>query len=121
MFLFRHIMDRELVDRAGFKAGKVDDIVLQLRPGELPAVRTILTGHGALLPVLPGPIGSLLAWLERHILDAERIEPRSVDWSHVSSIDVVVHLDVEREAAGLMETQHTLWRRFIQPIPGGGE
>jgi hypothetical protein len=119
MFLFRHVMDKELVDREGFKAGKVDDIVLELRPGDLPAVRAILTSHGALIPMLPAPVGRLVTWLEQHILDIDSIQPREVAWEHVSSIDVTVHLDVEREQAGLIHTERTIWRRFILPLPGG--
>lgn len=119
MFLFRHVMDKELVDRDGFKAGKVDDIVLELRPGELPAVRAIVTSHGALIPMLPSPIGRLVTWLERHMLGLGTFEPQEVAWEHVSAIDVVVHLDLKREEAGLIHTQETIWRRFIQPLPGG--
>ena len=119
MFLFRHVMDKELVDREGFKAGKVDDIVLELRPGELPVVRGILTSHGALIPLLPRPVRRLVTWLEQHILGIDAIEPSEVAWEHVSSIDVAVHLDVEREEAGLMHTEQRIWRRLIRPLPGG--
>jgi hypothetical protein len=119
MYLFRHIMDKELVDQQGFKAGKVDDIVLELRPGELPAVRAILTSHGALIPLLPARVGRMLAWFEKQILGINAIEPREVTWEHVSRIDVVVHLDIKREEAGLTHTQETIWRRFIRPLPGG--
>lgn len=120
MFLFRDVMDKELVDREGFKAGKVDDILLELRPGELPVVRALLTSHGALIPMLPAPAGRLVGWLEQHILGIEAIEPTRVAWGHVSHIDVVVHLDVQREEAGLMHTEQTIWRRYLRSLPGGG-
>jgi sporulation protein YlmC with PRC-barrel domain len=119
MYLFRHVMDKELVDRAGFKAGKVDDIVLEMRSGDVPAVRAIVTSHGALIPILPPLIGRMVTWLERQILGLGTFEPREVAWKHVSHIDVVVHLDLKREDAGLIHTQETIWRRYIQPLPGG--
>lgn len=114
-------MDKELVDRQGFKAGKVDDIVLELRSDALPAVRTILTSHGALISLLPAPIARLLTWLEGRILGSEAIEPREVAWQHVTAIDVVVHLDVAREEAGLTHTEETIWRRFIRVLPRGDQ
>jgi hypothetical protein len=119
VFLFRHVMDKELVDRHGHKAGKVDDIVLQLRPGKPPAVHAILTGHGALMPILPRPIARLATWLEQHLLGIDTIEPQTVGWEHVSFIDVAVHLDVDREEAGLMHTEGVISRRYIESLPGG--
>jgi sporulation protein YlmC with PRC-barrel domain len=113
-------MDKELVDRHGHKAGKVDDIVLQLQPGELPVVHAILTGHGALLPILPSFVARLAGWLERRILGVDTIEPQTVAWEHVTSIDVAVHLDVDREEAGLMHTEGVISRRYIARLPGTG-
>lgn len=118
MYLFRDVMDKELVDRDGHKAGKVDDIVLQLRPGELPAVRAILTGHGALTPILPAPIAHLARWLEQRILSIDALEAQTVAWEHVSHIDVAVHLDVDRVEANLMRTEEAISRRYIERLPG---
>jgi sporulation protein YlmC with PRC-barrel domain len=117
MYLFRDVMDKQLVDRHGHKCGKVDDIVLELRSGGNPMVREIVTGHGALSSLLPEPIPRAVTWLERHVLGFSTVRPAHVGWEHVERIDVVVRLDLDREKAGLMDTETAIWQRWIDRIP----
>jgi sporulation protein YlmC with PRC-barrel domain len=118
MFLFRDVIDRQLVDRHGHKAGKVDDMVLEIPPGECPAVRAIRTGRGASPPIFPSWLTRFLAWFEDEILGTRRGQPVDIGWEHVTRIDVVVRIDLDREQAGLMDTEHRIWQRWVRHVPG---
>lgn len=116
MFLFRDVMDKELVDCDGHKIGKVDDLVLKLGTGELPAVQAILTGHGASTPLVPAFLGQATQWVEERLLNLP-IQPFTVGWEHVTYIDVVVHLDLDREKDGFLDTEGAIWNRWIKHLP----
>lgn len=118
MFLFRDVADKQLVDCHGHKAGKVDDIMVELRPGRYPVVRAIVTGHGSARPIFPPWITRLAAWCERQILGIATDRPAMIEWKHVSHIDVAVHIDLDRTQAGLMDTERAIWERWIKHIPG---
>src|SRR5581483_5932577 len=68
MYLVREVMDKEILDCDGFKGGKVDDLLLQLRDGEPPVVQAILTQHGALAQVLGDRAARWGAWLRARAL-----------------------------------------------------
>jgi sporulation protein YlmC with PRC-barrel domain len=118
MYLVREVLDEGLVDKNGHKMGKVDDLVLDLRDGQPPAVRSILSGRGALASYMWGPLRGAAAWLRRHVLGIDGdAPPTEVGWEHVTRIDVVVHLDLDREDSDLMSTENAIWKRWIAPLP----
>lgn len=116
-YLFRDVMDKGLVDRNGDKMGKVDELLLELRPGELPAVRTIVLDHGSLLVLLPTFLANICRWIEERILGLTEIEPIEIPWERVESIDVVVHVDVDRQQVGATQTEEALWERYVSKLP----
>jgi sporulation protein YlmC with PRC-barrel domain len=118
MLLVRQIMDKEIVDRNGFKAGKVDDLVLDLRSGEAPVVAALVTGPGSLPPILGRKADQALRWGRRLLLGAlHDPQPQLIEWKHVDHIDVAVHLDIEREEADMMRTEDAVWNRWIRWLP----
>lgn len=117
MLLFRDVMDKQLVDCHDDKMGRVDDLLLDLEPGKPPAVRAIITGHGAGRAVMPHFLGRAVTWLEKRLLGLAGVEPVEIGWEHVTRIDVAVHLDVDRKQVGGTETEHALWERWIKPLP----
>lgn len=117
MNLFREVMDKEIVDREGYKAGKVDDIVLELRPGKHPRVRAIVTGQGALAPLLGSTIARLTVWFQEQLLGRRHDQPSTIDWGHIRYIDVVVHIDLDRSQEAMIQTDQTIWQRWIKRIP----
>jgi hypothetical protein len=118
MELVREVLDHGLVDRDGFKAGKIDDLRLELRAGERPVVRALVTQHGALARHPGGVIGHLGRWLRARLLGPDAaVGPVAIDWEHVTHIDVVVHLDLDREAAGLQRDEAAIWARWIRHLP----
>ncbi len=123
MELGKHVVDKELADRAGNRAGKVDDLLLVIpepRPdgtSEEPEVVAVITGPLALARNLP----RWMEWIARRaygLLGVRHPEPVEIPWHNVSAIDVILHLDVSRDQAGLMVLAQAVDRRFISHIPG---
>ena len=119
MELGKHVLDKTLLDAEGKRAGKVDDLLLELPDdGGPPIVRAIITGPLALVQEQPrwtrGPVRLLY-----RLLGVRDPHPAQVAWSEVTTIDVAVHAGCDREAAGLNLLASAAARRFIDRIPGG--
>lgn len=121
MDLGKHVVDKELMDRRERRAGKVDDLLLRVEPaaGEASslAVVAIISGPLALGRCLPGPV----TWLARQVyrlLGLRDPRPVTVPWERVVKIDVVVHLDITREEAGMTALADAVNRRLIGRLPG---
>ena len=118
MHLAREVLDKEILDRDGFKGGKVDDLLLELRGDEPPVVRAILTQHGALARVLGDRPAHWAAWLRTHILGlGADVAPVEIGWEHVTRIDVTVHIDLNRADADLLRSERAIWERWISRLP----
>jgi hypothetical protein len=123
MDLGKHVVDKELLDCDGLRAGKVDDLLLEIEETgadtsvPAPVVKAIIAGPMALSIDLPRPV----QWLTRLIyraLGLARPGPIAIAWEHVIAIDVVVHLDIHRARAGLTVLAEAVNRRFIGRLPG---
>lgn len=119
LYLNRDILDKEIVGAQGFKGGKVDDLLIDIREGKPPTISAIVTGPGSLSRQLGSPIEHLTAWLRVHLMGIRDAHEIVIPWEHVLSIDVVVHLDVPRRPAGLLESEDAVWRNWLRRIPGG--
>jgi sporulation protein YlmC with PRC-barrel domain len=116
MRLASDVLDKEILDADGLKAGKVDDIVLELRDGEPPLVRAIVTGQG--LGQIGGAISAASAWLGRVLLGPELGDAAvEIGWQHITRIDVTVHIDLKREQAGLQRVDEAVWERWVKHLP----
>jgi sporulation protein YlmC with PRC-barrel domain len=118
MQLAREVLDKEIVDCDGFKAGKVDDLLLAVHAGEPPIVRAIVTQHGAVARQFGGTITRVSGWLRRRILGFEPdVAPVEIPWERVRRIDVTVHVDLDRHHDGLMRSEQAVWDRWISRLP----
>jgi sporulation protein YlmC with PRC-barrel domain len=123
MDLGKHVLDKEILDRDGLRAGKVDDLLLEIgeprADGTLPEpqVVALVSGPMALSNDMPRP----WRWVARQIyrlLGVRNPQPMETAWDRVTAIDVVVHLDVARESGGMMELANAVNRRYIGKLPG---
>jgi hypothetical protein len=123
MELGKHVLDKGLLDAAGRRAGKVDDLLLGIpdttdRAGvPEPVVEAIISGPLALAQNLP----RWIFWLAYHlyrVLGVDEPAPVEVPWSEVTAIDVVVHLSVPHEQGGWHALAEGVRRRFIGRLPG---
>jgi len=118
MRLAREVLDKEILDCDGFKGGKVDDLLLELRAGEPPIVRAIVTQQGALARVLGRRTERLNAWLRAWALgQGPEVAPVEIGWAHVTRIDVTVHIDLSRIDADLLRGDKAVWERWISRLP----
>ena len=123
MDLGKHVLDKEIVDRQLRRAGRVDDLVLELaEPGpdsvlQEPEVTAIVCGPLALGRTLSPPVRWLARQLYR-VLGLADPHPVEVPWSAVSAIDVVVHLDIDRDHHGMTALEAAVRRRYIGRLPG---
>jgi sporulation protein YlmC with PRC-barrel domain len=112
------LLDRQLVDKDGRLAGKVDDLELT-DPGdglEQPRVTAILTGPDALAGRLHARFGR---WLQGVVLRLlARQGPARVPLEQVQAIGSSIEL---RVAAGRLDTGQGWARRLIGRLPGAGE
>ena len=121
MQLGKHVVDKELLDRTGLRAGKADDLLLVLPDpadaASFPKVSAILTGPTALSQNLSRPV----RWLLRsgyRLLGLRDPRPAAIPWDRVTTIDVVVHVDIDRNAAGWSALGDAVNRRIIRRLPG---
>ena len=113
-----HLLDRQLVDRDGRHAGKVDDLELEFTvAGGAP----ILAGPGGLRRRVGG---RLVAWLEavaNRLRDGDDRRPARVPFAVVKRIESAVDLSVTR--AELETTRLDAWTRdhLSGHLPGAGD
>jgi sporulation protein YlmC with PRC-barrel domain len=113
------LLDRQLIDRDGMLAGKVDD--LELTPSEedprVLYVTAILAGPGALAGRLGGRLGH---WIERISarLREERDRPARVPFGAVKEIGTAVDLWVPREELETDRLEEWVRQHAIGRIPG---
>jgi hypothetical protein len=124
MNLGTRIVDRGLLDCNGRHAGKVDDLILEFDDSSTdmsgacvgPRVIALVSGPTAMSRSLSGPVQRFVRaiyWL----LGIVNPEPSEIAWENVKCIDVIVHLNVDREEAGWSAVGDAVNRRFIERLP----
>ncbi len=117
-----HLLDRQLVDRDGRLAGKVDDLELTVPDGGgPPLVTAILAGPGALSRRVGGRFGAWLEAVANRLRDGDARRPARVAFGVVKRIGSAVELSVPR--AELETYRLEAWTRdhLIGRLPGAGD
>lgn len=117
------LLDRQLVDKDGRLAGKVDDLEFD-DPGDRsqpPRLTAILAGPGALAGRLGGPAGRWLAAISSRLRDAGQDSPARVPWGAVQDLDSAVQLRVGRDALATDAGEDWVRDHLIGRLPGAGD
>ncbi|HKX70422.1 MAG TPA: hypothetical protein VJM75_04305 [Acidimicrobiales bacterium] len=118
LLLGLELLDRQIVDRHGRLAGKVDDVELTApEGGGAPLVTALVSGRGALAQRLGGRIGRVTAALSRRLIP-EHGDPGRIWIGHVSGIGN--HIDVAGDADQLAThaVERALRSAIVARIPG---
>jgi hypothetical protein len=111
------LLDRQMKDRHGAQAGKVDDLELSFEDDVgAPYVSAILAGPGILAPRLAPRLGGWVASFRRRLAPGAR--PSRVDFSFVSSMNSHVQLIITCQEMEVVRSERWAQERFIRHIPG---
>ena len=116
------LLDRQLIDKDGRLAGKVDDLELELPEGGGPPVVTaILSGPGALSRRVGGRLGAWLEAVANRLREGDERHPARVSFGLVKRIGSAVDLSVAK--AELETNRLEAWTRdhLIGRLPGAGD
>jgi sporulation protein YlmC with PRC-barrel domain len=116
------LLDRQLVDKDGRLAGKVDDLELELPDGGgPPTVTAILAGPGALSRRLDGRFGAWLEAVANRLREGDERRPARIPFGVVKEVGSAVDLSVAK--AGLETDRLEAWtrQRVIGRLPGAGD
>jgi sporulation protein YlmC with PRC-barrel domain len=114
------LLDRQILDKDGLMAGKVDDLELVF-PEEgkgAPYVVSILSGPGALGRRIGGRLGSWLESVHIRLHPEEQPGPARVPFAVVKRVNNHVELTVSRETLDSNRLERWVRDNIIRPIPG---
>jgi len=113
----RDLLDKQVVDRTGREAGRVDGILLEARPGAPPRLAAILVGPVALGERLHPVIGRVLAAVLGHV-DPRQARPVEIALADITRIgrDVAVRQTLVELGADSVERRV---RKWIALLSGG--
>ena len=114
------LLDRQLVDRDGRLAGKVDDLELTRRDDGTLVVTAILTGPGALGPRLPGAVGRAMVAAWRRLHGDAVPGPGRVPFEQVTEIGSAVRLAASRRDLPTYPLERWAREQIVEKLPGAG-
>lgn len=117
MNIIRDVLDNQLVDSKGYRMGRVDGIIMELRDGEPPQLTYIEVGMPTLAQRLHPRLASWVAAIQSK-WGAKRIHSIRIPFSKVREIGIEVEIDVEAEATPVLAYEHWVRENIIKRIPG---
>ncbi|HET7550161.1 MAG TPA: hypothetical protein VFK04_02660 [Gemmatimonadaceae bacterium] len=117
MHIVRDLLDKELIDVNWQHMGRIDGLVMEVRPDEQPRITTICVGGTVLTGRLPGFVGRWASALVRRF-GARRGAPFRIPWSRVMRVDRVIRVDVNSDESGAMASSQWVRDHIIEHIPG---
>jgi sporulation protein YlmC with PRC-barrel domain len=109
----REVLDQQVIDVRGRQMGKVDGIVLELRPGKPARVASLVVGGTTLLWRIHS---GLARWVEHRLGGQGHMA--IIPWERVLKIGVDVKVDVEAEQSPALHWERWVRERIVGRIPG---
>lgn len=117
MHIVRDLLDKQLIDVNGQNMGRIDGLVMELRPGEQPHITRILVGGTVLTRRLPGVVGRWTTAFFRRF-GIRRGEPFTIPWSRVLRVERVVRVDIDSDESDVMVSSRWVRDHIVNRIPG---
>jgi sporulation protein YlmC with PRC-barrel domain len=113
------LLDRQIVDRDGKLAGKVDDLELSFpEDGGAPYVTAILSGPGALARRLGGRLGRWIESVHGRLHSHAEPTPARISFGVVKRIEDHIELTIGRDGLESMHLEDWVSDHIIGKIPG---
>ena len=116
-----HLLDRQIVDPAGTKIGKVDDVELEVDDHGQIRITALLVGLHVLGTRMKDPVGRWLAAVTTRLHPRGHPEPIRIPLDHVTKIGSEVIVGVKRELFEQPPMEQWLRDKLIGRIPGAGD
>ncbi len=116
MYLWFHLLDRQVVDRDGQMVGKVDDV--ELSDEDPPRVVALLLGPRALGERMDGRLGRLVAGTAARLHGLGGPYRARIAYEHVARVDSAIELRIRKELLDEPELEVWLRDHVIGRIPG---
>ena len=117
MHLVAEVLDEQLCDTKGRRAGRVDGIVLELRDDKPPRVAYIEVSPITLISRFSQRLARWYARHDRRFGDGRGV-PFRIPWSRVTRDDPTLRLDFDAEQTPIFALERWLRRTIIERIPG---
>ena len=118
MEVVRDLLDKQLVDRQQTKIGKVDGIVMELRPGKPPRITFVEIGATTLARRLGPRVGRLVSWLAERLGGEGSGTPYRISLDKARDIGVDIEFDIDVRDTTIFDWQNWLRDKIICRIPG---
>ena len=118
MHAIHDLLDVQLVDQTGQNVGRVDGLLMQLRPGQPPRLVAMQVGS----VVLAARISDRLARVWARLIGRFGFDPEPVrvPMNTIRDIGVDVEIEIDPDTrAALLQVERWLKRHVIASIPGG--
>lgn len=115
MHLIRDVLDNQLIRKDGYRLGKADGLVIELREGAPPRLAFIETGSDVLARRMGPRMGAWWSWLRRRWLGGRGA--MRVPWSAVRDVGVDIEIADDHTAAAALH--EWLLAHVMGRIPGG--
>jgi len=116
MDLLLDVLDQQLIDKHGRKAGKIDGIALELREGKPPRVAYLEMGTDVLARRISPRLERWLQALRARM--GREVAPFHVPWSKVKKVHLTVDADIDASKEPSYHVERWLAQHVIGPIPG---
>jgi hypothetical protein len=116
--LIADILDEELRDSRGKNAGRVDGIVLEVRPGKPPRVAYLEVSPITLLARFSLRLAQWYAKYDARLGEGRGV-PFRIPWSRVTREGPVLKMDIDVRATPINALEDWLSRTIVRRIPGG--
>lgn len=114
------LLDRQIVDREGDLAGKVDDVEFELLPDGSYVAVAILSGPGALGPRLGGRLGRAVSAMFVRLHPDVEPTPARISFGVVRELGPRIGLTISRHHLDVDGMERWVRDNVIGRIPGAG-